>query len=47
MNPVKRGNYLSKGYWVLGENQNSWDSRYFGELPEESLVDKVAPVLVI
>ena len=48
MNPIKAGVYkVSKNeYWVLGENDGSWDSRYFGPVKRENIINKVTKILV-
>lgn len=37
----------TKNYWVIGTNsKRSWDSRYFGPIPQKSILWKIKPVLV-
>lgn len=40
---IKNGIYHSKGYWVYGFNspKYSWDSRYYGEIPQENVKHKL------
>jgi conjugative transfer signal peptidase TraF len=42
---IASGYYKSSGYWVLGIASNrSWDSRYFGELPRNSILCVLKPI---
>lgn len=42
-----RGNYLNtSGYWLIGTHaMNSWDSRYWGPISKDQILEKVRPVL--
>lgn len=41
-----RGKYKSNGYWLIGTNsENSWDSRYWGEIKEEQIIEKLKPLV--
>jgi conjugative transfer signal peptidase TraF len=45
--PFPRGKYfvLSGEYWLLAtDNPNSFDSRYFGPVPESSIVSSLVPI---
>lgn len=46
--PIPKNKYEKKfklkGYWVIGDNsQNSFDSRYFGEISKKQIVYKAKP----
>lgn len=37
----------TKNYWVIGtDSKRSWDSRYFGPIPQKSILWKIKPLLV-
>lgn len=37
----------TKDYWVIGtDSKRSWDSRYFGPIPQKSILWKIKPLLV-
>ena len=39
---------LEKGqYWVMGLNRKTWDSRYYGPLSKNELLERQTPVLTI
>lgn len=48
MNPIKDGAYLCSrdDYWVLGMNDLSWDSRYFGAVSRKDILNKVRLICV-
>lgn len=44
LSPVPRGRYRLRGcYWLAAPHPDSWDSRYFGCLPRESLREVLIP----
>jgi len=47
MNPLKEGIYTlgDNEYWVLGKNDDSWDSRYFGLIERKTLINRVKLIL--
>lgn len=49
MDPVKEGTYIlgPDEYWVLGDNNESWDSRYFGPIKRENIYSEVKLILAI
>jgi len=44
-----RGEYISKSYWLYGENNpdESWDSRYYGPVNKLNILKKAVPVITI
>ena len=45
---IGTGKYKSTGYWLYGsyDFKNSWDSRYFGEVAKENIINKLEPIFV-
>ncbi|MEI6057003.1 MAG: conjugative transfer signal peptidase TraF [Lentisphaerota bacterium] len=47
MKPLKEGTYTlgNNEYLVLGKNDDSWDSRYFGPIERKNLINRVKLIL--
>jgi conjugative transfer signal peptidase TraF len=45
---ISTGTYRSTGYWLYGsyDYEKSWDSRYFGEVAKENIINKLEPIFV-
>lgn len=47
MKPLKEGTYTlgNNEYLVLGKNDDSWDSRYFGTIKRDNILNRVLLIL--
>ena len=45
---ISTGTYKSTGYWLYGsyDYENSWDSRYFGQVSRANIINKLEPIFV-
>jgi len=43
---IKNGIYHANGYWVygFGDSHYSWDSRYYGAIPEKNITHRLVPL---
>jgi conjugative transfer signal peptidase TraF len=40
------GHYQATGYWLLGRNEHSWDSCYFGEIKSKDILCVLRPIFI-
>lgn len=45
---IDTGKYKSTGYWLYGryDSTNSWDSRYFGEVSKQNIINILKPIWI-
>ena len=45
---IDTGKYKSTGYWLYGryDSTKSWDSRYFGEVSKQNIINILKPILI-